>query len=402
VVPVDPIASEEVVSDVELEVGNVNIDTNSITSEEVVSDVEIFSAQFIDADSIASEELVSSVEIELSGVTIQTDSILSDESVSNITFEFGAIILDVDPIASEEVVANVDIFSAQSVDTNSITSEEVVPSVEIELSGTALLVGSVSSAESVSNVNFEFGAIVVDVDSVSSGESVSPVRVLRGGTGVPPIPTLIDKEDNYERIRTQIAAILATETASQQEIAIAESKDPNLWKLRVYEERSNPWEAFLNEDSDRSPIINVWFDVSTFDGQVGSVVNNQKCVGTFNIDCYGYGVSAQDGDGHIPGDRAAALESHRAIKLVRNILMAWQYTYLGLRGLVWKRWPQSITSFQPQQGSDTVQQISASRLALQVTFSEFAPQYDGDTLDEVFIDVLRAEDGQILVEANYT
>lgn len=216
------------------------------------------------------------------------------------------------------------------------------------------------------------------------------------------IAALIDKQDNFEVIRDQIAAILATEVASQMALATAGGKDPDDWKLRIFSERSNPWEQLLNEQTDRSPIVNVWFDNSNFDPAASNISERQKTEGVFNIDCYGYGISSDEmGGGHNPGDKEAAFEVHKALRLVRNILMAAEYTYLGLRGVVWQRWPQSITVFQPQLDGRQMQQIVGARLAFRVVFNEFSPQVPAETLELVSVDVMRTEDGEIVVEADY-
>ena len=94
-------------------------------------------------------------------------------------------------------------------------------------------------------------------------------------------------------------------------------------------------------------------------------------------------------------------EAQRAYRLVRNILMAGEYTYLGLRGLVWSRWPQSATSFQPQLDGRAIQHVQGFRLAFRVVFNEFSPQVAEEVLEFVSIDFKRAEDGEILVEADY-
>ena len=213
---------------------------------------------------------------------------------------------------------------------------------------------------------------------------------------------LIDKLDTFEIVRDQIVAILVIETANQMTEATLAGKDPLDWKLRVFKERSNPWEQFLNDQDDQSPLINVWYDSSGFDPSASNTVERQKTDGMFNIDCYGYGQSEDDiAGGHNPGDRAAALEVQKALRLVRNILMAGENTYLQLRGTVWGRWPQSATVFQPQQGERAIQQIVGARLTLRVTFNEFSPQVVAETLELLSVDVIRAEDGEIVVEADY-
>ena len=215
------------------------------------------------------------------------------------------------------------------------------------------------------------------------------------------ISTLIDKQDSFEIIRDQIAAILVAEVASQMQLATDAGKDPANWKLRIFTERSNPWEELLNEQTDRSPIVNIWYDNSIFSPGKSNISERQSSESTYNIDCYGYGVSRADGEGHIPGDRDAAFEVQRGLRLLRNVLMSAEYTYLGLRGLVGQRWPQSITVFQPQLDSRTIQQIVGARLSLRVAFNEFAPQAEPLTLELLSVDVIRAEDGEVVLQADY-
>lgn len=219
------------------------------------------------------------------------------------------------------------------------------------------------------------------------------------------ITTLIDKQDNFEVVRDKIAQILANEVAGQKVLAVAAGKDPNDFDMKIFTERSNPWELFLNDPPPgpgRSPIINVWFDSETFPEGVGSTVERQRADGLFNIDCYGFAVSADVvAGGHAPGDKAAAIEAQRAFRLVRNILMAATYTYLDLRGVVAQRWPQSVEVFQPEINSRSVQQIVAARLVLRVSYNEFAPQVEPVTLEFVSVDIKRNEDGSVVAETDY-
>lgn len=216
------------------------------------------------------------------------------------------------------------------------------------------------------------------------------------------IQSLIDKQDNFEIIRDQIAAILVAETASQQALATAAGEDPNEWKLRVYTERSNAFESWMNSQSDTSPIINVWYDTATAQENASNTFTRQMMSGTFNVDCYALGVSSDNqAGGHNPGDQLAHTNSHKAARLVRNILMSTEYRYLGLQGVVWKRWPRSITTRQMQLGDQSMLQVVATQLSLEVQYNEFAPGYEPTTLDLLTIDVGRASDGQIILEADY-
>jgi hypothetical protein len=216
------------------------------------------------------------------------------------------------------------------------------------------------------------------------------------------IDTLIDKQDGFEIVRDVIATILKAEIASQMSLATAGGKDPELWDIRIFTERSDAWEQWLNDQSDTRPICNVWYDGSDFPQGSGNVVRDQKSEGVFNIDVYGYGQSADDGaTGHTPGDKEAAFECHRGIRLIRNILMAALYTYLSLRGTVWKRWIQSVRIFQPEYNGQAIQNVVAARISFGVDFSEFSPQVTAETLEYISITTKRLEDGEIVLVVDY-
>ena len=157
------------------------------------------------------------------------------------------------------------------------------------------------------------------------------------------ITTLIDRQMNFRVIGDQIAAILAVESAGQQALATLAGEDPRNWKLRVFSRRSNPWSAFVDAPNpntvDTSPIVNVALDNKRPDKRASNVVERQKVVATYNIDCLGYGLSADDGaTGHRPGDETATEQAENALALVESILMSGHYTYLGMQGVVWGRW----------------------------------------------------------------
>jgi hypothetical protein len=221
------------------------------------------------------------------------------------------------------------------------------------------------------------------------------------------IDELIYKQDGVEVVRDQIAVLLATETANQMQLAADAGLDPSEWKLRIFTERANPWDSWREDQPvDSSPIVNVALDNATYDRQGSTVFERQKTEAVYHIDCYGYGRSGGVlGGGHAPGDREAAYEVQRALRLVRNILMAAENTLLGLQVLVWDRWPLSITVFQPPaEAAHSVQHVVGGRLALQVTLNELSPQVHPAVLEYVALTVYRKEDGEVVlrVEKDYT
>lgn len=220
-----------------------------------------------------------------------------------------------------------------------------------------------------------------------------------------PLQQLIAPTDTFQVVRDKVAQILADEVANQMAIAGGfVGLDPDDWNLEIYVERANPWEKWLNDTTlaNKVPVVNVWFDSDSFDMGQGNVVQYQQAEGSINIDCYGFGISADDGGtGHIAGDEEAARASQSAMRLVRRILMASEYTYLELRGVVARRWVISRTTFQPQQDARSAQRIVGSRLVLGVKYLEDAQQYQGAALECTHVDLKRNADGFVLSQLEY-
>lgn len=208
------------------------------------------------------------------------------------------------------------------------------------------------------------------------------------------IDTLLATPDNVTVIRDQIAAILKVELDHQRELGLVVAP-------RVFVERSRPWGALVESPARLDPIVNVWFDTSSFDGSASNIVERQRADGMFNIDVYAFASSKETLAGHAPADVGAALICQETLRLVRQILMSAHYTYLGLRGLVWKRWPQTIGMFQPPIDQRAAHHVIAARLALMVRFNEFSPQVEGETLEAVAVEVKRAETGEVYLVAEY-
>ena len=217
------------------------------------------------------------------------------------------------------------------------------------------------------------------------------------------IPTLIDKQDTVEIVRDQIGAILASEAASQRQLAIDGGKDESQWTFKTYIERSNPWADFLDATEPQPPVINVTLESVDYDMGTSTIVG--KYTGTsalFHVDCYGHGIAAnQTGDGHTIGDEMAALEAQRAARFVRNVFASAYYIYLGMQGTVHRRWIEGITFLQPSFEGRELQQVVAARMAFRVEFNELAPQHVGETLELISATVKRKETGEIYFVGDY-
>lgn len=225
------------------------------------------------------------------------------------------------------------------------------------------------------------------------------------------ITALSTGQDNFELVRDKIAAILVEESVEQQALAVAASEDPEQWKLRVFLERSNPWEEWLDAPDtgvvgvETAPIVSVCFDNASTDERASNIVERQKLTAVYNIDCYGYGKSGSSGSGHMPADLKSSLECQRAVRLVRRFLMSAHYTYLGFpRGanqIVWRRMVRTITMFQPQIEARPIQKIVGARIAFAVEFSEFSPQVEGQPLELISAGVYRGDSGELYIAGSF-
>jgi hypothetical protein len=219
------------------------------------------------------------------------------------------------------------------------------------------------------------------------------------------IQELIDKVDTFEIVQALIFTILKEETESQQALAVLADKDPALWKLRVYADRVNPWEQFLNDAPDNrvddSPIVNILFDQESTEEKRSNTSVRQQVTGVYTIDIYGFGRAENNTEGgHLPGDVAANAKSKLGIRLVRNILMSGYYNKLGVdqpQTLIGDRMIRSIVQFQPvKQDGQPIQRLVANRISLEVSFNEYAPEYQGEMLEELGITVDNESGDEIL------
>lgn len=209
---------------------------------------------------------------------------------------------------------------------------------------------------------------------------------------------LIDTPDRFETVRDQIAAILAVERDDQKAKAAAAGKNPALWDFKVYEERANPWGDYLNENADLVPIVNVWFDSDSFAEGATTRAETQKCNAFYNVDV----IAAAKRTTTTAGDEKAAKDAQRIARLVRNILMASEYSYLALpRGTCWDRQVESREAFQPGIGADASIRVLGMRVRMRVSFNEISPQYEGVPLTGLDVEIKRAETGEVYTNLSY-
>lgn len=178
------------------------------------------------------------------------------------------------------------------------------------------------------------------------------------------INTLLSEPDNIEVVRDTVAAILAIELENQYELAV-EAEDANArdYKVGVYVENDDPLQQ-VNAESNPFPLVNVTIDSTEKDGGSTSV-NKHNMTAKILLDVYATGNTASAED----AGTKASLKAWKTARLVRNILGAEPYTYLGLRGVVEGRDFESFQAGEPRNSTSAIR-VKMVRITLEVTYVE--------------------------------
>jgi len=177
--------------------------------------------------------------------------------------------------------------------------------------------------------------------------------------------------------------------------------DPAQWKLRVFTERTNPWQVWESAPDqahvDATPLVSVAFQREDFDRAKSDTFEKFHADARFAVDCYGYGKTTATVAGQDPGDAKALSEGLRAARLARRILMAAHYTRLGLTGTVGARFVESVDRFPAELEERFVQHVRAYRLLLAVSFSETSPQVEGQPCEQTSGVVRNGDSGEVFL-----
>lgn len=216
------------------------------------------------------------------------------------------------------------------------------------------------------------------------------------------ITELLSTPDGYETARDALATILAEEIASQQSLAGANAAD---YALDVYVERFAPIEKWVDEASD-TPVATVWLARYTSDDK-RSTVNSNRGRATYHIDVFAQARDANNpAGGHIAGDLLARQRLHRALRLIRQILMSGQYTYLdSARGAAQYVFARSVREIEVHEARKRDERsavwISTARMTLDVSLKVDQPQnlpVDWDGIDITQKRLTGTPDGKVLAQ----
>jgi hypothetical protein len=216
---------------------------------------------------------------------------------------------------------------------------------------------------------------------------------------------LILGPDNWEALGAQIAQLLADEVANQRALAAAyvpPSGDPAVFSgdyaIRVFHEVSDPWEMF--KDPTEPPVVSVRCAGGDLI-PVETKVTEQVYTWRYYLDIGAAGQAADTATGHLPGDQDAAIRIQRAIRLIRQILSSGPNQYLQKRGIVGWRRLSGVEIFQPDRKDitqPTLDHIAAARILLEAKVRDVSPEYQGEPLEDVAVDLKKGQDGSIIAQ----
>ena len=222
---------------------------------------------------------------------------------------------------------------------------------------------------------------------------------------MPNITERLNVPDVTEVARDAIAAILRDELDNQLTLAINDGDPADEWTIDVYTERSNSWDQWVEiRAGNQAPFLNIMLGDLKYDRQ-RSTVKPEALEVDYKIDVYTFGLTQDvSGGGHIPGDRTAAFQGARWQAIVRAILLSGQYTYLGSpRGAsqwCFGRWIADSQPFVPQIENRSAIHGVATRISLETRLRQPTPQGSGEPIEELSVQIKRAGDGKILVDAD--
>jgi hypothetical protein len=195
---------------------------------------------------------------------------------------------------------------------------------------------------------------------------------------VPQITGLLDAPDILEVVRDQIAAVLSLELRNQRTLAFDFRKqDAKDYDIAVFIENARPY--------DGEGVLKALVNVLLPKAQVldaNSRVGSQKTRATFWLDCAAWGNDAGWAD-----DRSAALRAWKTARMVRRILMADVYAYLGLRGIVASRRVVSMEAGTPGNTENSAFAVSVVRISLEVDFLEKSIGVDCAALESIHFEI---------------
>ena len=219
------------------------------------------------------------------------------------------------------------------------------------------------------------------------------------------IAELLDTPDTAGVVRDAIRAVLVAESANQVSLAIAASVDPAPYDFETVVERYAMIDNLKTPAGlpRERPVVNVRVNTVNYsEDMVDPVLEQRASPATYWIDCY-VARSAEDTvQGHDPGDFLAQTACEALTGLIRRIIMSGEYQFLGLTGdVVHDRRIRDVQYFDPQVDNAQAFHVAASRLVLEVCYTDLGPEQAAATLDQLNATLLRQSDGVELAELDF-
>lgn len=197
-----------------------------------------------------------------------------------------------------------------------------------------------------------------------------------------------------------VAAILAAEEENQRTLALELGQNPEPLRVRIYTGRAAPISDWIDitSDTDTSPIVNVRLERTEYTG--GNVIEQQMCQVRISIECFAVGCASNLPEGFFHAEELSLDRLRQVVGFVRGVIMAAENTYLGMRGVVTKRWLESEAYLPVDFEQDPrAQHVRACKISLVVETYEVSPQTQPVQLGSLRVRLIRQSNGQVLASS---
>jgi len=204
------------------------------------------------------------------------------------------------------------------------------------------------------------------------------------------IERFINSPDSIEIIRDQTAAILTLEFARQHEFALsAGDADAHDYDVCVYVESSDPLQL-VNVKDNPFPLVNVSVD-STERDRGSDRMSTRRMSARIVLDCY----AGSNFTGAADMSAAATLKAWKLARVVRNIINAEPYAYLGLQGTVYGRDIVKYEAGAPANVQSAIR-VSIVRCTLEVDYRDDVDIVSGAAFELASV-TIKNDTGKILI-----
>lgn len=214
---------------------------------------------------------------------------------------------------------------------------------------------------------------------------------------------LISSPDIAEILELRFFEMLTAEITNQKALAVDAGKDPLLWDIDIFLERGYSFDI----QEYRQPIC-VLTRIHSNEITGSSMARGiKKYLTAFSFVITAFGQSSSDGVGQLVGDKQAALNCQRSVRIIRNIIEAPSNSLGGYiddekKLCVENQTLRTINFGQLNSNENSTVPSWGAEILVEIMHHETVPQYNYTILNEIDLKIFNKEDSVLLTELTYT